>query len=402
MKILFYKWLFLFIGLIPICNLTASSALYSTGIGLSTVSITEEYQFPFATPQNITATATTPPGVYLATQSIEYGTSDTASAALIVDRNNITIDLNNQIIWCNSTTASIHGIHIKAGVEHVTIKNGTIVGFTGEGIFIEGTDASTNKVSNIRIENIKLISNSNGIIANYVHNATLVNVEVHDSTSSSNVHGIHFSDSDSVSIKDSSSIRNTTSSNSKYVNGMRFTRCKVSNMTNCNCNNNQATGSGAGDATGIYITDTTDDNTSNTITDCHCNGNVSTSGDAHGIHLQTCDLVHIKNCTMTSNRAITAAKSSYGLRLQDADNTTCEGNTIIRNNFGIWDNESLGTQTNLFIKNTAYFNVDKSSNIRDYYRTVSTPINYTQSSVDQLESLSAASNESNISVVIDS
>lgn len=377
---------------------TAGSATHGTGVALSIAAITEEYQYPFADLKEITSSTTTPPGVYLAVISIEYKTSDTAAAAIIVNRDNVTIDLNNQILFCNSgVTSTVHGIQVKAGVKNITIKDGTITGFTGDGISIEGT--SGNEVLNITLENVTLSANRNGVVGTYVHNATLSNLNIHDSSSTNDTYGVSFSNSQSVSVSDTVSVRNITTTSGKKATGISFNACRASSATNCTCNNNQ----GHSDATGIYIFDNPIDGYSNEITRCVCNNNVSSNGDAMGIHLETCDLVHVKNCEANNNNALLAGKSSYGLRLESASSITAEGNTAIRNNFGFSDDEGpVGTQTNLFIQNTAYLNVDKSSNVRDYYRSVSSPIGYTEASVDSLDDIASASKKSNISVTIES
>ncbi|MFT6765188.1 MAG: hypothetical protein ACJAZS_000055 [Alteromonas naphthalenivorans] len=373
------------------------ATLYGPGVGLSIAAITEEYQYPFATLQNLTPTAQS--GVHLAVISIEYKTSDTAAAAICIDKDNITIDLNNQILWCNSAvTGTPYGIYIKAGVKNVTIKDGTIMGFKNYGIYVEGTLG--NEVTNLKIENVNVVSNTNGgVIGTYVHHADLYNLNVRNTTATTHVHGIYFGNSESVSIKDSSALRNITTITNATSYGINLTSCTASSLTNCICNNNK----GYLDAVGIYITEAGDDTFSNTITNCTCNNNISSNADGMGIHLYQCDLVHVKDCTMTSNKADLAAKDSYGLRLESANKTTVEGNTAIRNEFGFHDDEALGSQTNLYIQNTAYLNFDKTTPFtkQNYVRTVSTPIDETEASADQLASLASASNKSNISVVIE-
>ena len=376
---------------------SAGSATHGTGVALSIAAITEEYQYSFADIKEILDSTTTPPGVYLAVQSIEYETNDTAAAAIIIDRDNVTVDLNNQILFCNSgVTSTVHGIQVKDGIKNIKIKDGTITGFTGDGISIEGTSSST--ILNVTLENVTLSANRNGVVGTYVHNATLKDLNVHDSTSTNNTHGISFSNSQSVSIADSVSVRNITTTSGKTSSGICLSACRASTVINCACNNNQ----GNSDARGIYILDAPADGYSNEIISCECNNNVSSNGDALGIHLETCDLVHVKDCRMNYNTALLAGKSSYGLRLESASSITSEGNTAIRNNFGFYDDEALGAHTNLFLQNTAYLNVDKSSNVRDYYRTLSSPINEVQVSSENLDSAASASNKSNVSVIIES
>jgi hypothetical protein len=433
MKTLF-KSIVLIASLSLVCNTvhgqgaqTSSNSMYGSGAGLSIASIIAEYQFPLNTYVTIDETIPHPAGVYLTVESIQYNYASyidqdlrgiTDKAAIIIDRDNVTIDLNNQILYCVQTDIvglQICGIRIREGRKNITIKDGTIVGFPGTGICIDGKIGSN--VTNVKIENVKVLSNKNGIIANYVDNANLSDITVRDSNGSSGdtikgsnvtgIVGISFFNSESVTIKDSSSTRNinTGTSATSDVKGISLYKCIASTLKNCICNNNQATGAtGAGTATGIYITETTDDGQSNEIVDCTCTNNISTSGIAYGIHLNLCDLVHVKNCTMNHNIAGTG-KLSYGACLETANSITCEGNTAIRNSVGFYDNEALTFQTNLFIQNTAYHNVNNidpnNPVIRDYWRQYSTPIDFTQSSVDQLETLASASNKSNISVVIE-
>ncbi len=377
-------------------NTNVSDNTHFSNIVLSSAPVLAEFEYTLSQPEDISSPNYNS-GVFIVANSIEYTTNSTpTTACLSINRSNVTIDLNNQILHCTSPGRTVHGIHVKPGVSNVTIKNGVIRGFTGEGIFIDGSSSS--KVTNITIENMTLHSNNTGITGTYVDNATISKTNIRTSTgdteTNNNVAGISFTNSESVHISDSTSIRNKNTRSDKYSYGIRITACKETQVTNCTCNNNQA----AGNTTGIYITDTTDNGESDTIANCTCNNNVSTAADAHGIHLETCDFVYVEKCTMKSNKASNG--TSYGLKLEGADETTIEENTSVRNNVGFWDNEALGTQTNLYIQNTAYHNVD-GANKRDYWRTLSNPIDFTEVSVDNLDAAASASNKSNVSVIIE-
>lgn len=391
----------------------------STTVGSS--QITEEYQYIIAASgQDITTS-----GVYLFSESIEYTTDSTGPAAICISVDNVTIDLNGQMLLCeDGVGATVHGICIDPGVKNVTIKDGTIVGFPGNAIDMEGTAALP--IFNVKMENMRMVTNEGGVFGEYVRNAVIEEVNIHDTQKTDNVYGFYFSNSDSVYINKCISNRAKTVTTSKQAYGVYFNHCIASTVEDTMCSNNQ----GQNGVTGIYFTDAItsgidtsitvgEDNyqtfiESNYIINCTCNNNISLLGDAHGIHLDQADLVYVDGCTMRNNRAglqnSTPIKQSYGLRLQNAQNITAVGNLATRNNFGFWDDQPLFEQSNLFIRNTAYWNVSKlpggptdgseGTTKGDFIRTVSTPIDFIEASVDHLQDMFAASSDSNRSVVI--
>lgn len=301
------KTMFLYlVGLLPffVNASNAGSATHGTGVALSIASITEEYQYPFATLQNITASNSgTPSGVYLATQSIEYTTAHTATGAIIIDRDNVTINLNGNILWCNSSVSSIaHGIYVKDGVKNITIKDGSIVGFTGEGIFFEGASGST--ITNVTLENVKIFSNRNGIVGTYLNSVVLSNVEVRNSTGASGAitKGVSFSNTTDLTCKNVSSSENSGHEaygfNLDTITAGFFENCMAFKNTGSSTDSPTADDPEAG--VGFFLKDSTGCNFYN----CKAQDNVSVRY-AYGFYLTGCSGNIFENCTALRTRATT-------------------------------------------------------------------------------------------------
>lgn len=93
------------------------------------------------------------PGTNTFVDDIGYhGTSTSTTtggnAAFFIQSDNVVIDLGGKTLYQNSATANTNGIEINAGQKNITIKNGSIVGFKGAGIYVRsGCD-------NIRIQDV--------------------------------------------------------------------------------------------------------------------------------------------------------------------------------------------------------------------------------------------------------
>jgi hypothetical protein len=385
---------------------SASTATHSSTVGIGSSQITEEYQYIIAASgQDLTTS-----GVYLFSETIEYTTASSGPAAICISTDNVTIDLNGQMLLCEEGVgATVHGIQIKAGLKNITIKDGTIVCFPGNAVDMPGT--SVEPIKNVKFENMRIISNQGGIVGEFIYNAKIDDVNVHDTAKDDHVYGFYFKNSDSVHINNSIANRGVTSTINKKTYGVYYEHCVASSVEDTICNNNK----GYLESTGIYLTDNTDTHIdSNYITRCTCNNNIASNGDAHGVYLDQADLVYVDECVFRNNRAYplaTVAFRSYGLRLKNAQNITTTGNLATRNNYGFWDDQPLFEQSNLFINNTALWNVAKEDGNEfdgsegtkkgDFIRTVSTPIDFTEASVDHLQDMLAiAPGYSNKSIVI--
>lgn len=103
-----------------------------------------------------TATQTTP-STSIFVDDIGYqGTSNATTvggnAAFFVATDNVVIDLGGKTLYQNSPNTGTNGIEINTSQKNITIKNGSIVGFKGAGIYVRsGCD-------NIRIQNVVISS----------------------------------------------------------------------------------------------------------------------------------------------------------------------------------------------------------------------------------------------------
>ena len=98
----------------------------------------------------------TTPGSSTFVDTVGFQGTSTSSAiggncALFIQSDNVIIDLGGKTLYQNnSNNNAMYGIEISAGQKNVTIKNGSIVGFTGAGIYVHaGCD-------NIRIQNVAI------------------------------------------------------------------------------------------------------------------------------------------------------------------------------------------------------------------------------------------------------
>lgn len=119
------------------------------------------------------------PGSYIFVEAISYGS--TAADPLIVDSNNVTIDLNGFSYIGPGTGAggSIDAIRIINGREGIRVRNGTISGWSGDGISGPATAADRaqgSKFTNLLIHDI----NRHGIYVG--HENIVTNCSVRDCT----------------------------------------------------------------------------------------------------------------------------------------------------------------------------------------------------------------------------
>ena len=101
-----------------------------------------------------------------------------SGTGIIVASNNVIIDFNDTIL--DGQGGGNIGIQVNSGMQNVIIRNGTIRGMTGSGIFLSNNVNQLN--GPIIIENIALMNNSTGITANNPFNLFIRNVRAFFST----------------------------------------------------------------------------------------------------------------------------------------------------------------------------------------------------------------------------
>lgn len=324
------------LSIIPSSNNAVTNATYAnygTGVSLSNASIIAEYDQPIATPIQIGSSTTEAPGTYLFTKMIEYSVANstasaTADAAIIIDSDNVTIDLNGHVLVCNSgVTTAAHGILVKDGIKNITIKNGTISGFKGDGINVAGTSNSI--VTGLTIENMKFINNRNGIAATYTNDSKIENCKIvnsNDSLSTSNQTGIGawFINCSGITCNNIDSSGH--SGNKAYgfkldtITGGTFENC--TSFKNTGASTSSPTANTPEAAIGFFLKDSTGCNFIN----CRTADNVSTRY-AYGFYLTGCSGNVLEKCSSLRNRATTEnilATSSGFYSLSGIGNTWTE------------------------------------------------------------------------------
>ena len=295
-------------------------------------------------------------GVHTVQQSIEFADPDSTSiSAIVVDKDNVTIDLNGQHITNTSSTTDLCGIIVNACKKNIKIMNGTISGFPGYGIKIEGNSGCKNGV--ITIENVDITDCGSGISLKYVTNGLISNCNI---------------------------ISNT---NTAATNGISIDNCTSISVENSAVNTNEA---GTGDMVGVL----TSNSKSIKISECSIHENSSTSGDAYGMKI-----IDSSNCIIDKNKIIknstnASSESAYGIYLSGTTDSRIEENKIDgHKTCGITD--AALDSTSLFVKNIAF---DNGTNYNVSYGSEK-QLNVMETGSAQFTPLVHATSWDNISVV---
>lgn len=310
------------------------------------------------------------------------------SFQLLVTQSNIVIDLNGQILSYGGPSSQIVGcIVINPGVTNVTIKNGTIAGFTGPAITVNGS--STSPVSHIALDTIKIISCNPGIFLSYTDHAFISNCTIAGSYSNiSAARGIFATNCSGITAQ-YCSIKNNISSNGPSC-GYFFDTCKTIFLEHCTVSGNQ----GQVNAMGIHFKNVT---RASYIQNCSAFSNTAITGDCCGILLEDSQNCYIQNSTTQNNTTTDPCGYSYGILLHDSANNFVKNNAVDGNNYGIYDDEAAGLQTNIYTQNIAYQN-----SIADYLRPYSSPFNFIQIQQDYLQKMLLTGTLDNLSIRISS
>jgi len=77
-------------------------------------------------------------GCYVLVEDIDFAPTSTMANAITIDSNYVTLDFNTHSIAQTNATASVDGIEISADAHDVVVKNGTLHGFRGQTIQVNG------------------------------------------------------------------------------------------------------------------------------------------------------------------------------------------------------------------------------------------------------------------------
>ncbi len=307
---------------------------------------------------------------------------------LVITQSNVIVDLNGQMLsYAGPQCQVVSAITISPGVTNVTIRNGTLVGFTGAAIAVNGS--STCPDGHITLDTIKIISCNSGISLSYTDHVSISNCTITGSTSSSStVSGISAKNCSGVTIQHCTSQNNVSDKGSAY--GYFFDTCKTVFLSQCATSGNQGTTSTAG----IHFKNV---RRTSYIQNSSALSNSSTSGECYGIFLENSQNCYVQNSTSQGNITDASDAYSYGILLRGSSNNFIRHNAIDGNNYGIYDDEMAGLQTNIYTQNIAYQN-----SIADYLRPYSSPFNFIQIQQDYLQKMLLTGTLDNLSIRISS
>ncbi len=313
-----------------------------------------------------TFTATTP-GTATFVDDIGFqGASSSVTAggntAFFVQSNNLVIDLGGKTLYQNVSTAGTNGIEINPGQKNITIKNGSIVGFQGTGIFVgAGCD-------NIRIQDV-VISNcgKQGIrfagtvgASTDVSNCTIQNTIVSRTT------GIAGSN-DAVALQ-LDYCQNIFVHNSLFDHSDGRTASQngvgalVQNSINVVFDHCDASANKGQDAYGFKVVGTTSGCSACMFTNCTAQNNTgssATGGTGYGFYANTVNSFVWEKCIAANNNG---TKNSYGFYLSAslyADIIDSESNYNVAGTFASASTDgskgfyATGGSGNSFIRCTA-------------------------------------------------
>lgn len=340
------------------------------------------------TPQNLGPTGDLVhlAGTYQIPSSLAYSGS---VSALTIEQSNTTIDLNGQTIqFTGNSSQTVHGIIINPGISNITIKNGTIAGFSGSGIYAQATPE--NPINNIILDTVIVTSCTNGIVISGGNTISLnaCTVSANTSNAAAPNYGISLTNCSGVRASNCISSYNTNSSDSCY--GFFCSSCAKVLFNTCTAHGN----SGYGKTVGFYFSSMI---YNNYIKSCLSNGNMAAESNCYGFLIENSTFIFLEDSEAQCNWPCDTDYDSYGIRLSSSSTCFIKHNTVDCNGYGIYDDEPLGFHTNIFTQNIAYNNV-----IEDYLRPYSSPLTYVLINQEYLQGILQAGSLDNISIRISS
>lgn len=364
---------------------SSSESSESSESSSSTTSSSTDYSYDFAITSSMIENSS---GLTISTQGnyriqSEIGFSGSSgTCAITINSSHVTLDLNQRSLsYTGDATSGVHGVCIAAGKKNIIIKNGTIASFAGNGVNAAGTSGSP--LTEIKIENVSLVNNHNGFVGSYINGGKIKNCDANNNTTSSGTtYGIRLANSNAFQIHAVNAHHNSASSGACYA--ISLETCNASSIVQSHIQHNQ----GSSTTAGIIITDS-GSSKNNTISYTISSNNVSTGSNCYGILLQTASYPTIQTCQTNNNQA---GATSYGIALLTSSYAHIENNTTGRNTYGIYDDEALGLQTNLFIHNTAY------QNGTNFHKVYGPQISSIFVNADHLQDALQAGEKDNISI----
>lgn len=326
-------------------------------------------------------------------------------AAIIVEKDNMTIDLsgfsiamdgqnlmpNPPTTSCSTETgcatpncvAQVHGIIIKKGVKNTKIisttqqhnhTNGSIHGFTGFGIVIEGDTGIDETVKEVSIDNIQIYDCFSGIWGQNASNVNVTKTKTNNNCNYENVYGMKFDNVAHLYIMGSQASSNKSCKN---VYGIQLNDVAHSLIQDTECSKNQSVATAVttmtGSVYGVHMTASAPNKTfANKLKNCTVTANLcseTNSSECVGIQLDS-NTAHniIEECSVLANNfnATTSPPNAFGIKLDNSNYNELTKNKVGFNgnvttaptnaNIGIYDTLQTTGSTSLFTSNISFFN----------------------------------------------
>jgi len=322
--------------------------------------------------------------IYNPSVSYTYPTEYTDyPAAIIINKDNVTIDFSGFSLLFDPTSASnnkIHGIAVMPGVKNLKIisntsteKKGCITGFLGFAIYMLGRSANnnnlnsyTNSIMSPSIHNLHVIQNNSGIYIGNSIQPSISYCDIHYNYSSAITYGIHLSQTIDGIVNNCNVNMNSSITD---VYGIQLEDVSNTSIQNSTFNFNRSLTSGG--TIGISITGTsTETSSDNRIINCTANGNIcaqDNSKESIGIcidspssynTIQNCITLR-QNCNKltTGSNDSTTFSNSYGIKINNSEFNQLIENKSGYNNYGFHD--SLIPSTSFYFENLSVKNRSK-------------------------------------------
>jgi hypothetical protein len=279
----------------------------------------------------LTATYTiSNPGHYVLNETINSSVKAPSTCILYINSSDVTLNLSGHALIQDNLTSSIDGILINNSLENILIYNGTIRNTTENGIAIG------NSCTNIHLEKLFISNcdeagiNFEGTNGNKITNSSVFNCTVTNCNggTTADAIGLKVNYTDFLTIKDSQSNSNTTTTDTY-------------------------------DGYGVYITNSDNCTFINTV----ASGNKGETIGA-GFYANTCTNLYFKNCTAALNTSTdTSSGQTYGFYLNSSDYSRLE-NCIANRNTGAHEVSgfSLISSAGCYVNNCSANNQETTGN----------------------------------------
>lgn len=327
--------------------------------------------------------------------SADMVTNSPYPAAIIIDRDNVTLDLFGFSLYLDDSLITgydedalpicigepdditrVYGIYITPGTKNVRIissKNsnilqGAVRDFTDYAVYVDGGSTYEESIDQVLIEKIIISDNHGGIYMTNANDVIINNANINGTSGQEAIYGMNINTTKNLVINE---CRVTSQTGCGNIYGISLLDCISATIFNTICSFNTSL---TADSYGFYIHASTQTSSYGiTLDHCTANENIAAyaqSAQSAGI-LFADDTYNntITNCTCLSNRwtaqgdadVVSPLPTSFGIRMQNSLYNEISANNVGTNqDYGIFDGSTTLSEqqasTNIYTKNKSFFN----------------------------------------------